>query len=208
RHSGTDRSAEGARRDGSLPVHAQPDLRRRRVHRLGRGAALRVARARDVRRGSLPRLPLLRHALRGAFAAAPLRRILPALLRRRAALAAAAPAAVSEPPRRRYEVPDAELERDLEALVERAQARSGRSDRPAAVRHLLVPVLRFVSDHTSRADLKLISNAVKELRHAFRVFAPYQHVRKVAVFGSARTRPGEPGFEQARRFATRIAAEG
>jgi len=115
---------------------------------------------------------------------------------------------VSEPPRRRYEVPDAELERDLEALVERAQARSGPSESPESVRQLLVTALRFVSDHASRADLKLISNAVKELRHAFRVFAPYQRVRKVAIFGSARTQPGDPAFEQARRFAARIAAEG
>ena len=115
---------------------------------------------------------------------------------------------MSEPTRRRYEVPDPELERDLEALVERAQALSGPSESPESVRQLLVTALRFISDGASRADLKLVSNAVKELRHAFRVFAPYQHVRKVAVFGSARTQPGEPAFEQARAFAARVAAEG
>ena len=115
---------------------------------------------------------------------------------------------MSEPPRRRYEVPAPELEADLEALVERAQALSGPSESPESVRQLLVTALRLISDRASRADLRLLSNAVKELRHAFRVFAPYQHVRKVAVFGSARTQPGSPAFEQARAFAARMAAEG
>jgi uncharacterized protein (TIGR00730 family) len=116
--------------------------------------------------------------------------------------------AVSESTRRRYQVPDAGLERDLEALIERVEALSGRSDSFESVRQLLVTALRLVSDGASRADLKLISNAVKELRHAFRVFAPYRQIRKVAVFGSARTQPGEPAFEQARAFAQRIAAAG
>jgi hypothetical protein len=115
---------------------------------------------------------------------------------------------VSEPTRRRYEVPDPELESALEALVERAQALSGSSESAESVRQLLVTALRFVSDRASRADLKLVSNALKELRHAFRVFAPYQQIRKVAVFGSARTQPGDPSYEQARAFAARVAAEG
>jgi uncharacterized protein (TIGR00730 family) len=115
---------------------------------------------------------------------------------------------MSEPPRRRYELSDPVLERDLEALVERAQALYGPSESPESIRQLLVTALRFVSDGASRADVKLVSNALKELRHAFRVFAPYEPVRKVAVFGSARTQPGEPAFEQARAFAARVAAEG
>jgi uncharacterized protein (TIGR00730 family) len=115
---------------------------------------------------------------------------------------------MSEPTRRRYETPDAELNRQVEALVERAQALAGPSASAESVRQLVVTALRLVSDSTSRANAKLLSNAVKELRHAFRVFAPYERVRKLAVFGSARTRPGEPDWEQARRFAARMAREG
>ena len=110
--------------------------------------------------------------------------------------------------RRRYELADPALERDLELLVERAQALYGPSDSAESVRQILVTALRLVSDGASRADLKLVSNALKELRHAFRVFAPYENVRKVAVFGSARTEPGTPAFEQARRFGERIVEAG
>ena len=110
--------------------------------------------------------------------------------------------------RRRYELSDPELEGELERLVERAQARYGPSESAESIRQILVTALRLVSDGASRADLKLVSNALKELRHAFRVFAPYESVRKVAVFGSARTEPGSPEYEQARAFAARIAADG
>jgi len=115
---------------------------------------------------------------------------------------------VSDEPRRRYELPDAELERDLESLLERFQARFGASESPESARQLLVTALRLITDGATRADMKLVANAQKELRHAFRVFAPYEHVRKVAVFGSARTEPGAPDWVAAERFAERIVREG
>jgi hypothetical protein len=110
--------------------------------------------------------------------------------------------------RSRFELPDPDLNRQLEELLAGAEARFGASESREAVRQLCVAALRLLSDRASRADARLLANAVKELRHAFRVFAPYEHVRKVAVFGSARTEPGDPAYEQARRFAERIAAQG
>jgi hypothetical protein len=115
---------------------------------------------------------------------------------------------VSDESRRRYELPDAELERDLESLLERFQARFGESESPESARQLLVTALRLITDGATRADMKLVANAQKELRHAFRVFAPYENVRKVAVFGSARTEPGAPDWVAAERFAERIVREG
>lgn len=111
-------------------------------------------------------------------------------------------------PRGRFELPDPELNRQLEALLDAVETRLGPSKNREAVRQTVVAALRLVTDRATRGDARLIANAVKELRHSFRVFAPYEHVRKVAVFGSARTEPGTPAFEQARRFAERIVAQG
>lgn len=52
-------------------------------------------------------------------------------------------------------------------------------------------------DGSTRGDLKILSRTLRELRYAFKVFAPYRHLRKVTVFGSARTKPGEPAYQQA-----------
>jgi uncharacterized protein (TIGR00730 family) len=46
------------------------------------------------------------------------------------------------------------------------------------------------------------------MREGFKVFAAYRGVRKVSVFGSARTQPGDPVFKLAEEFARRIADAG
>jgi uncharacterized protein (TIGR00730 family) len=62
-------------------------------------------------------------------------------------------------------------------------------------------------DRADRGDLKIANSALKELRHAFSAFAPYRNARKVAIFGSARTRRDDPLYEQARRLAAAMAAQ-
>jgi uncharacterized protein (TIGR00730 family) len=110
--------------------------------------------------------------------------------------------------RRRYELPSEELNRSLEELVALAQQQLGDSDGADYVRELAVTALRLIGDGTPRGDLKLLNSALKELRHSIRVFAPYAHLRKVAVFGSARIKPSQPEWQQAYAFAERIVRDG
>ena len=37
----------------------------------------------------------------------------------------------------------------------------------------------------------------QELRHAFRIFAPYRHMRKVSIFGSTRVQESDPYYDLA-----------
>jgi len=69
---------------------------------------------------------------------------------------------------------------------------------------MIVTVCRLAKDGTGRGELKLLTKAFKELRYAFKVFAPYSHVRKVSIFGSSRTPPGHPDYLQADKFARRM----
>jgi uncharacterized protein (TIGR00730 family) len=59
---------------------------------------------------------------------------------------------------------------------------------------------------TSVGDLKIANAALAEMAEAFRVFRPYRHIRKVTMFGSARTRPEDPVYVLARNLAARLAA--
>jgi uncharacterized protein (TIGR00730 family) len=81
---------------------------------------------------------------------------------------------------------------------------------PAAqyVRELMVSAIRLLEDGTPIADIRLLNAAVRELRYAFRIFAPYRGVRKVTTFGSARTAETDPTYLQAEEFARRIADAG
>lgn len=66
---------------------------------------------------------------------------------------------------------------------------------------MMVTVCRLAADKTDRGELKLLNKAMKELRYAFKVFAPYNEVRKVSMFGSSRTPVDHPDYIQADQFA-------
>jgi len=67
--------------------------------------------------------------------------------------------------------------------------------------------LQLGRDQASLLDLKLISRSMHEIQRAAAIFQQYAGVRKVAVFGSARTHAEDPDFQLAREFARRIVAE-
>ena len=48
-------------------------------------------------------------------------------------------------------------------------------------------VIGLIADEPHTLDLKIASAAVTEMRDAFTMFAPYKDVKKVSIFGSART---------------------
>jgi uncharacterized protein (TIGR00730 family) len=104
--------------------------------------------------------------------------------------------------RPRYRTGDPELDREIAELVERA----GVEANDDLVFELIVSALRLARDRADRGDLKIANAALKELRYAFQVFAPYRGERKVAIFGSARTQPDDPLYDQARRLAMAMAA--
>src|SRR5688500_5082819 len=68
--------------------------------------------------------------------------------------------------------------------------------------------LMLLRDKTNRGDSKLIDKSYKELRYALKVFAPYRDVRKVSIFGSARTLEDHHDYRQAADFAKQMAAAG
>ena len=66
----------------------------------------------------------------------------------------------------------------------------------------------LTTDDADRLDLKITRDALKEMRTAFRLFAPYEGVRKVTVFGSARTLATDPLYAHARSLAESLADAG
>jgi uncharacterized protein (TIGR00730 family) len=76
------------------------------------------------------------------------------------------------------------------------------------VAEMIETALRFGRDKTNLGDLKLYNRAMRELRFAASIFAKYQGTRKIAVFGSARTKPDAEEYKLARAFAARLVAEG
>lgn len=75
-------------------------------------------------------------------------------------------------------------------------------------RELRTEIDLFFADQPSNLDKKIMTNTVRDLRLAFRLLAPLEGVRKVTIFGSARTAPHDPLYEQTVRVARELASQG
>ena len=106
------------------------------------------------------------------------------------------------PPRHR--TGDAALDRRLRELLDDVGA-AGDTDQ---LFEIFVSAVRLAGDGADRLDLKITNAALKEMRQAFRVFAPFRDVPKVTIFGSARTLPEDPLYSQTRDLAAGLAATG
>jgi uncharacterized protein (TIGR00730 family) len=104
----------------------------------------------------------------------------------------------------RYRTGDEQLDRAIADLVD--QVPSSGDDQ--LIFELIVSAVLLARDRADRGDLKIANAALKEMRHAFNVFAPYRAARKASIFGSARTRRDDPLYEQTRRLAADLAAAG
>ncbi len=69
--------------------------------------------------------------------------------------------------------------------------------RPEIVREMIIASLKAGQEDDGAVDLKLMNASLKEMRFTAKAFSPYRHIRKVAVFGSARTRPEDSTYKMA-----------
>ncbi len=92
----------------------------------------------------------------------------------------------------------------IDALI----AACGGGHNPEVVADIVDNALQLLRDVEDRGDARIIQTAVRELRYAFRLFAPYAATRKVSIFGSARTRAQRPEYRQAVEFGRKMAEAG
>ncbi len=76
------------------------------------------------------------------------------------------------------------------------------------LRDMIANVLKLKRDQLDVLDLKILRRAMAEFRYAASVFKPYRGVRKVSIFGSARTPSGDPYYEMGVRFGRLLAENG
>jgi uncharacterized protein (TIGR00730 family) len=99
---------------------------------------------------------------------------------------------------------DPELRRRVEELI----GYKGGGYNEGNVADIIENALKLLSDVKDRGDVRVIQTALRELRYAFKLFAPFAEVRKVAIFGSSRTLPNRQEYQQAVEFGRKIAQAG
>src|SRR5712671_3657407 len=99
---------------------------------------------------------------------------------------------------------DLELKRRIHELIEY----KGGGFNQENVADIIESALKLLTDVKDTGDVRVIQTAVRELRYAFRLFAPYADARKVTIFGSARTKPDRIEYQQAADFGKKIVEAG
>ncbi len=94
-----------------------------------------------------------------------------------------------------------------------SQARSivselGVSENVRLSEELVSEALGLIADQPDTLDLKIATAALAEMRDAYAMFAPYKDRRKVAIFGSARTKADDPLYELTVGLARKLAERG
>jgi uncharacterized protein (TIGR00730 family) len=92
-------------------------------------------------------------------------------------------------------------------ILELAQSVSG-VENHCLLAEMISTAVGMARGRADYADFKLANRALKEMKHASEVFQPYRGQRKVALFGSARTKPEEKEYQTAVEFSRRMVEEG
>lgn len=76
------------------------------------------------------------------------------------------------------------------------------------IREIMTTAVKLGLEKAEHGDLKLINSALKELRYSLKIFAPYREIRKVTVFGSARSPSDSPEYRMSEEFSKKIVEKG
>lgn len=96
----------------------------------------------------------------------------------------------------------------IDETIDRLIDQAGGIHSAEYVREMILAALKAGQENEREADLKLMNSTLKEMRFTSKVFGPYRTVRKVTVFGSARTEPDEAVYGMARLFGRKLAEAG
>ncbi len=89
------------------------------------------------------------------------------------------------------------LQAELTELIEQLPTLKHRQ----LIQQSLATIVRLAGSDIDRLDWKILSASLADMEQGLQLFHTYRHVRKVTIFGSARTSPESPEYLMALEFA-------
>lgn len=105
---------------------------------------------------------------------------------------------------RDYEVGEPAIDNLISELVKK----SGSVETEGLLREILTTTVKLGKESSDKGDLKLVNNALKELRYSFKIFSPYRAIKKVIIFGSARSKAESAEYKMAEEFSRKLSEKG
>jgi len=105
---------------------------------------------------------------------------------------------------KKYEIGDGVVD----GLIDKLAGMAGPPETEPLLREILTTVVKLGMESGNTGDLKLINSTLKELRYSFKIFTPYRKVKKVIIFGSARSKEISPEYHMAETLAGKLTKKG
>lgn len=96
----------------------------------------------------------------------------------------------------------------LDSLINELAVKAASAESEYLLREILTTAVKLGKESGDKGDLKLVNNALKELRYSFKIFSPFRAVKKVIIFGSARSKNTSPEYTMAEEFARKLTGKG
>ncbi|MDD4907527.1 MAG: TIGR00730 family Rossman fold protein [Candidatus Omnitrophica bacterium] len=95
-----------------------------------------------------------------------------------------------------------------DSLIKELAAKAAPVETERLLREILTTVVKLGKESRDKGDLKLVNNALKELRYSFKIFSPYRQFKKVIIFGSARSKKESAEYKMAEEFSGKLTEKG
>ena len=103
-----------------------------------------------------------------------------------------------------YEIGD----ESVDALIRGLAAKVATPVTERLLREMITTAVKLSRETEDTGDLKLANNTLKELRYSYKIFSPYRNVKKVVIFGSARSKKTSAEYKMAERFSRTLMKKG
>ncbi len=103
-----------------------------------------------------------------------------------------------------YEIGDKAIDNLIKELIQKSCS----IENEHLLREIVTTAVKLGRESSDKGDLKLVNNTLKELRYSFRIFSPYRNVKKVIIFGSARSSKGSTEYKMAEEFSKKMTEKG
>ncbi len=100
------------------------------------------------------------------------------------------------------------IQKNIHEIIQAIEPKGKPFENADVVNEIIVTALKGVEAQIGRGDLKLLSRSIRELRYAFKIFKNYRNVRKVTIFGSARTPSSDTDYQMTKAFAKKLVDNG
>ncbi|MDD3089307.1 MAG: TIGR00730 family Rossman fold protein [Candidatus Omnitrophica bacterium] len=106
--------------------------------------------------------------------------------------------------RKKYEIGEAKVD----DLITCLSGHCASVETEHILKDMITTIAKLGRESRDKADLKLVRDALKELRYSFKIFSPYRESKKIIIFGSARSPRTSPEYKLAEEFSRKATKKG